>query len=1000
MKPERFGRYEVIDKLGQGGMAEVFRARDPEMERQVAIKVLPVGPNVQNTALLRFQQEVTTIATLEHPAIVPIYDVGMEDGRPFFVMRYMTGGKLSQYLTYEPLSIDMILEIMRRLSAALDKAHRTGIVHRDIKSDNILLDEEGKAYLSDFGIAKLLENNAGFTMKQAVIGTLEYMSPEQIQGGDIDGSTDIYALGVLVYQMLVGRLPYTGSVGEIMAQHLAPGTPNILAARPDLPVGCERVIAQAMAQDKADRFHSATAMAEALAGAFGRSLDPSEPRLPRLLQETAAALPSETQLQSGGLTDLLPPAILTTSMIIQRRLKQLPTWAKWSLAILPLLLIAYFSLPQVVADDGQTGSPTAAAATSTPVPTATSLPSATPLPLSTSPAVGMLRILQAGDAAILQIGQELQRIPEDGRIPITATQQTISLQSDADRLELLLPDSTKLYLDGNTVLDFLQLAGVDEAEVTAVRLQSGRLALVPARSGLVVMGADEQPVKVVDGLTGVELSDHLTLICLEEECRFEPDTAEPLEVANGQQIAFPPDETPVGPLPAPIEPYMLLLNPVPTLTATPTLTPTTGPTPTPSLTPIPTLDPTRVGPEVLAIGTSALGQTIDAVRFGDGPEVFIFVSGLQGGYAPNGLELAEAMITYFSENLHLIPERATLYIIPHINPDSPLLPGQLEARLNANGVDLNRNWPCNWDPDPWILTQNVAGGGGTGPYSEPETQVLINFIVEKEPTAVMFWMAHRQAGFVSPGGCEPQSKVSLSLSQLYATAANYDYYEEGEAIADSSLQGDASNSLDELGIPTATALLSFFSDIDWEENLAGTLAVLNEYTPPVRATTLVVPTLVSTPAATTTACLDEAASRWMTTLYAEYAADIGCPLTSAQQPRATFQLYENGLMVWRQDTETIYVLYYDGVFATYAANLSQGATFFEDDLHKGPMGYLWDSNNLVRQQLGAPEDSEMGTSEFTLQDFMSGTIFYFTENRQNTYVLLAGTRQWRAIQEK
>jgi hypothetical protein len=257
-------------------------------------------------------------------------------------------------------------------------------------------------------------------------------------------------------------------------------------------------------------------------------------------------------------------------------------------------------------------------------------------------------------------------------------------------------------------------------------------------------------------------------------------------------------------------------------------------------------------------------------------------------------------------------------------------------------------------------------------------------------------MAHRQASFVSPGGCEPQSRVSLSLSQLYAQAANYDFYEEGEEIADSGLHGDASNSLDDLGIPTATALLSFFSDIDWEENLAGTLAVLNDYIPPVRLTSFD----INTPTATTPACLPDAASRWMTTLYPEFAPELDCPLTSEQYPSATFQLYNNGHMVWRRDTESIYVLYYDGSFATYEADISEGTLFFEDDLHRGPMGYLWDSNNFVRQQLGDPEDPEMGTSEFTLQDFMSGTIFYFKENRQNTYVLLADGDEWQAIQQK
>jgi hypothetical protein len=290
----------------------------------------------------------------------------------------------------------------------------------------------------------------------------------------------------------------------------------------------------------------------------------------------------------------------------------------------------------------------------------------------------------------------------------------------------------------------------------------------------------------------------------------------------------------------------------------------------------------------------------------------------------------------------------------------------------------------------------VENGGGAEPYSEPETKALVDFIADKEPTAVFFWMAHRKDGFVSPGGCEVQSLVSLSLSQLYAQAANYGFYESTTGYEDFDIQGDASNSLDDLGIPVATALLPLFHNIDWEENLAGTLAVLNEYTPPSRPAVLT----VTTPVATTSACLENAASRWMTTLYAEFATQLGCPLTNEQHPEATYQLYKNGLLLWRKDTQRIYALYYEGSFATYDADLSLGLLFDEGNWRRGPIGYLWDSNGPVQEQLGEPLGPEMGTSEFTLQDFMKGTIFYFKENQQNTYVLLGDAAELRMIQEK
>ena len=1005
MIPERFGRYVVINKLGQGGMAEVYLAEDPVMKRQVAIKVLPAGPSLDNTSSLRFYQEVETIATLEHSAIVPIYDVGEEEGRPFFVMRYMTGGKLSQHLAQGLLPIDKVIEIMRRLAGALDKAHRAGIVHRDLKPDNVLLDADGKVYLADFGIAKLLASNTALTTNQAILGTLEYMSPEQLQSEKVEGSSDIYALGVLLYHMLAGQPPYTGTLGEIIAQHLSPNTPNILDVRPDLPPECEQVIAQAMSLQKAKRYTSAMEMAEALAHAFGRSLDPSEPILPKWQQLPIATTPLETPDNNKGLTGYLPQPVLTTSMIIQRQLKRLPTWIRWALIVVPLLFLAYWGIvnvrawldvtPTAVPDVLATATATMPPATPTLMPTAIT----TPLPPLNDQG-NVLRILNWSEGAILEVGGVLQRIPADGRVPITTTQQTITLQTDVSRLEMLLPDSTKFYLDGNTVLDFVTIAGIEGAMETAVRLQGGRMAIGVVGTPVTIIGPDKQEAQVLAGLTGIETGDAFRLVCLEDQCSFQGVQSEtPIILTNGQAFTFSATNVATGPIAAQIEPYMVLLNPIATLTATPTETPTPTTTPTITPTPTPTIDATRMGPEVLEIGHSSLGITIEAVRFGDGPEVFIFAAGLQGGYSPNAVALADEMITYLSANLQLIPERATLYIIANSNPDSQVSPGAVNGRFNANGVDLNRNWDCNWRSDPWIISSRVEDGGGAEPYSEPETQALVNFIVDQEPTAVLFWMAHRQESLVSPGSCQsPKSRVSLSLSQQYAMAAGYNFYTAQDDIPDADLNGDASNSLDQQGIPSASVLLPLFEDIDWEENLAGMLAVLNDYSAPSRAIPLLTPVANGS---TNTTCLQTVESRWMNSdLYAEFAPALGCALTAEQYPSATYQLYANGLMVWRRDTEEIYVLYYDGSFVSYPANLTVGAAFAEDGWHQGPMGYLWRTNLIVQRLLGEPINAEMGTSEFTLQAFMNGMIFYFRENRQNSYVLLPNTADVHFIQEK
>src|SRR5512133_2638782 len=250
MTAQKIGRYEIKSELGRGGMATVYKAYDPLFEREVALKVLPREMLHDPQFRVRFEREAKTIAALEHQAIVPVYDVGEEEGQPFFVMRYMTGGSLSDTIARGPMSLTAAAKLIERLAPALDDAHLKGIVHRDMKPGNILFDRSGEPYISDFGIAKITQSQTATVTGGAIIGTPAYMSPEQAQGEKIDGRSDVYALGVILYEMLSGTQPYQATTPmAIVVKQITDPVPHILDANPKLPVAIEAVIEKAMAKN-------------------------------------------------------------------------------------------------------------------------------------------------------------------------------------------------------------------------------------------------------------------------------------------------------------------------------------------------------------------------------------------------------------------------------------------------------------------------------------------------------------------------------------------------------------------------------------------------------------------------------------------------------------------------------------------------------------------------------------------------------------------------------
>jgi serine/threonine protein kinase len=267
---QHIGRYEIQSEPMRGGMSIVFRAYDPRFERHVAIKVLTQSLLSDPQLRVRFEREAKTIAKLEHPAIVPVYDVGEENGQPYIVMRYMAGGSLADRLKMHPLQFSEAVQIISRLAPALDAAHARGIVHRDLKPGNILFDQYGNAFLSDFGIARLTEQSATLT-GDAVLGTPAYMSPEQVQGNkELDGRSDVYSLGIILYEMLSGILPYHGDTpAKTMLMHILDPIPSLLERKPDIPDYINEVVIRALAKNPDDRFANAGEMAAELRAISG-----------------------------------------------------------------------------------------------------------------------------------------------------------------------------------------------------------------------------------------------------------------------------------------------------------------------------------------------------------------------------------------------------------------------------------------------------------------------------------------------------------------------------------------------------------------------------------------------------------------------------------------------------------------------------------------------------------------------------------------------------------
>ena len=268
---QRLGQYQILARVGKGSVSTIYKAYQPKLDRYVAIKVLSPHVVDEEGFLERFTQEARAVAQLDHPNIVPVYDFDQVGDIAYIVMRYVESGTLRSMMTGKPLELDLVVDIATQVGLALGYAHRHDVIHRDVKPSNILVGEGRWALLTDFGLAKILGGGRQLTRSGVGMGTPDYMAPEQAQGLAGDGRADLYSLGVMLYEMVTGRVPFEAeSSMAVVVKHITEPAPPPCQFNSELPPAIEQVILTAMAKDPQMRFQTAEKMVTALVCAAGK----------------------------------------------------------------------------------------------------------------------------------------------------------------------------------------------------------------------------------------------------------------------------------------------------------------------------------------------------------------------------------------------------------------------------------------------------------------------------------------------------------------------------------------------------------------------------------------------------------------------------------------------------------------------------------------------------------------------------------------------------------
>jgi serine/threonine-protein kinase len=293
------GRYKILEIIGGGGMANVYLAHDMILDRDVAVKMLRLDFANDEEFIRRFHREAQSATSLAHPNIVTIYDVGEEDSIYYIVMEYVDGQTLKQYIQQNsPIQVDKVLDIMKQLTSAISHAHQNHIIHRDIKPHNILIDRLGNVKITDFGIAMALSATS-ITQTNSVLGSVHYLSPEQARGGMANRKSDIYSLGIVMFELLTGRLPFSGeSAVSIALKHLQSETPSLRRWNPSIPQSVENIVFKATAKDPFHRYDSVEEMEEDIRTALEPDRMNEEMFIVPIDNDATKAIPIITDSQS------------------------------------------------------------------------------------------------------------------------------------------------------------------------------------------------------------------------------------------------------------------------------------------------------------------------------------------------------------------------------------------------------------------------------------------------------------------------------------------------------------------------------------------------------------------------------------------------------------------------------------------------------------------------------------------------------------------------------